>query len=145
MHPSSKNKTRQNLLYPSSCSPYFLFSNFSLSQTKTYFSNSLVVMAQFSRFPLLPPELRDQVWDEALLQENEQRLIVLIMHLGHQSVGPLPCLVSPLLAVNTESRARAKTFYPRRITVHQTSPRIFPLFYHPTTFPPLEGEEADVV
>ncbi|KAI1259578.1 hypothetical protein F5Y18DRAFT_433186 [Xylariaceae sp. FL1019] len=84
-------------------------------------------------FPIsqFPPELRNMIWDAALLQESSQRLVLLAGwepsdELKHQTqIVPLPNLVSPYLSTCVESRERGLRFYYYReeVFVHQMASR----------------------
>ncbi|KAI1764986.1 hypothetical protein GGR53DRAFT_530069 [Hypoxylon sp. FL1150] len=59
-------------------------------------------------FSSLPTELRLQIWEHALYEETEKRLVLTY---GWNKIFPMKRLVSPLLSVNPECRAVAKSFY----------------------------------
>lgn len=68
----------------------------------------------FTCFLLLPPEIRQMIWDQALLQEAKKRFVVISraqVHRQKVTVAPLKHLVSPFLVLTRESRARAQAFY----------------------------------
>ncbi|KAI2616143.1 hypothetical protein GGS26DRAFT_597045 [Hypomontagnella submonticulosa] len=67
-------------------------------------------------FNKLPPELRSIVWNEALLQESSERLVLL--DLQPPVIFPFKSLASPLLSVNTESRYYAVRFYDFTLPVY---------------------------
>lgn len=79
---------------------------------------------QFINFPLLPKELRDQIWQEALLKP-EKRTRVVVLYVGFSGHGKgkhvMPCkhLISPLLVVNNESRKHALKFYHVKLPVYR--------------------------
>lgn len=79
-------------------------------------------------FAMLPPELTQEIWKIALLQESQERLVVvsddcqLVYNFTYGNIGiptiiPLKYLVSPLLSVNRESRHMAKVFYDVQLKV----------------------------
>lgn len=63
----------------------------------------------FTKFPELAPELRLKIWDAALRQEIEDRLI--IVHCHTMRVIPHTSTRSQVMRVNQESRHHARTFY----------------------------------
>ncbi|KAK7757457.1 hypothetical protein SLS62_000472 [Diatrype stigma] len=68
----------------------------------------------FPSFTLLPPELRQMIWDEALRKEASDRFVVITRAQVHGSavaVAPVKHLISPFLSATRESRARAQVFY----------------------------------
>ncbi|OTA97165.1 hypothetical protein M434DRAFT_386887 [Hypoxylon sp. CO27-5] len=76
-------------------------------------------MAQLHPFKFckLPPEIRIQIWEIALHQETEKRLVV--ADVRDHVVYPMRRLISPLLTVNRESREIAKTFFSFTLDVHR--------------------------
>jgi hypothetical protein len=71
----------------------------------------------FARFPDLPREIRQKIWDLFLLNEPTGRLV--IYDSWDQTVIPtLSLLPSPLFRVSSESRARAKGFYRLELKVY---------------------------
>ncbi|KAI0840837.1 hypothetical protein F5Y06DRAFT_231600 [Hypoxylon sp. FL0890] len=73
------------------------------------------------RFTDLPPEMRLKIWDLALHQEAQDRLLI-IYQAGHYDpprLLPLKHHASPFLSVNYESRQRAKAFYPMKLAVYE--------------------------
>ncbi|KAI0121546.1 hypothetical protein F4776DRAFT_221232 [Hypoxylon sp. NC0597] len=68
------------------------------------------------KFPELPPEIRIQIWETALHQETEKRLVVVDSR--ERAVLPMRRLISPLLMVNSESRKIAKAFFNFTLNVH---------------------------
>lgn len=64
----------------------------------------------FSKFPNLPREVRDRIWDSFLHDEPAGRLVIYDSWDG-TVIPTLSLLPSPLFQVSTESRARAKAFY----------------------------------
>ncbi|KAI0831592.1 hypothetical protein F5Y06DRAFT_307732 [Hypoxylon sp. FL0890] len=76
-------------------------------------------MAQlhFSMFSKLPLEIRLQIWRMALHQETEKRFV--IVDVMERFVYPMRRLISPLLAVNTESRETAMAFFNLKLDVHR--------------------------
>jgi hypothetical protein len=69
----------------------------------------------FPWFAKLPPEIRQQVWDAALIRESSTRLV--LVWKKDFSIHPTRHLVSPFLSVNCESRARALDFYDVQLTI----------------------------
>ncbi|KAI1142226.1 hypothetical protein F5Y05DRAFT_218543 [Hypoxylon sp. FL0543] len=77
------------------------------------------------RFTDLPPEMRLKIWDLALHQEAQDRLLI-IYQAGHYDpprLLPLKHHASPFLSVNYETRHLAKAFYPLKLAVYEL-PRI---------------------
>ncbi|KAK5631382.1 hypothetical protein RRF57_007096 [Xylaria bambusicola] len=72
-------------------------------------------------FNKLPAELRQYVWDAALLNEATNRIV--LVDLNFKTIYPTKLLVSPFLLVNLESRERAKRFYSRRANVFDLTER----------------------
>ncbi|KAI2472734.1 hypothetical protein F4781DRAFT_444437 [Annulohypoxylon bovei var. microspora] len=64
-----------------------------------------------SSFPFnnFPKELRLLIWEEALLQESSERIVLLTP--AHFQIIPSKSLVSPMLTVNKESRYCALKFF----------------------------------
>ncbi|KAK7921567.1 hypothetical protein PG985_009589 [Apiospora marii] len=63
----------------------------------------------FTKFLELAPELRFKIWDEALRQEMEDRLI--LVHCATMRVIPHPSARSLVMNANHEPRNHARTFY----------------------------------
>ncbi|KAI0376165.1 hypothetical protein F5Y04DRAFT_286203 [Hypomontagnella monticulosa] len=63
----------------------------------------------FRLFSELSPKLRMLIWEAALYQETEYRLVPVEKY--SRTIYPMKRLVSPLLSANRESRAAAKKFY----------------------------------
>ncbi|KAI1325908.1 hypothetical protein F5Y16DRAFT_400935 [Xylariaceae sp. FL0255] len=75
-----------------------------------------------SSFPFkrLVPELRDMIWDYALLAESETRIVLVQDYAIHQGgIQVTKHLLSSFLLVNKESRERAKHFYSDAIDVYE--------------------------
>lgn len=70
-------------------------------------------LEEFHKFPSLFPEIRLQIWNEALLGARDTRTVIV----NNDRVLPLKHLVSPLLSVNFESRACAQAFYGLKLDV----------------------------
>ncbi|KAI0380639.1 hypothetical protein F5Y04DRAFT_281665 [Hypomontagnella monticulosa] len=68
-------------------------------------------------FNKLPPELRFLIWNQALVQESSERLVLLDLH--PPSIYPFKSLVSRILAVNAESRRCALNFYETSLSVYR--------------------------
>lgn len=87
-------------------------------------------------FSSFPSELRIQVWNEALVNESDARLVVTyypdVPNAGTH-ILPYAGLVSPLLSVSVESRQCALTFYSLRLPV---CPLYKTLGLHLTTISP---------
>lgn len=66
----------------------------------------------FPQFSMLPPELRVQVWQQAILEDNADRVVPV----AHESWRVIPTAQlmapSPVLAATAESRAEARRLYP---------------------------------
>ncbi|KAI2632417.1 hypothetical protein GGR54DRAFT_34601 [Hypoxylon sp. NC1633] len=75
----------------------------------------------FHQFSDLATELRLQIWEVALQQESEKRLVILLNGNSHRFVCPMRRLVSPFLAVNRESRSAGKAFYNLILEVYRRS------------------------
>ncbi|KAK8094969.1 hypothetical protein PG997_001654 [Apiospora hydei] len=74
-------------------------------------------MASFTCFKLLPPELRQMIWREALLEEVESRLV--IVYRVSMRVMPHPSLAMNVMNANRESRNYAQNqFYDVKLDVH---------------------------
>ncbi|KAI1381504.1 hypothetical protein F4677DRAFT_440718 [Hypoxylon crocopeplum] len=97
-------------------------------------------MAQV-RFSELPVELRLQIWEEALHRER----LVLVSDRS-RTVCPMRKLVSPLLAVNRESRRVAKAFYNLTLDVHRISDQQkLDQPSHVTSQDPVQGPSAGIL
>lgn len=79
---------------------------------------------QFTCFSALPTEIRLQIWDEALHQETDRRLVLVRRH--NRTIIPTKWIMSPFLIVNNESRERAKDFYSYVIDVYTIARTIGP-------------------
>ncbi|KAK8063787.1 hypothetical protein PG996_008439 [Apiospora saccharicola] len=66
-------------------------------------------MKTFPQFTRLAPELRQMIWDSALENEAENRIV--LVHRASLRVVPSKCLISPLKSANKESRERALKHY----------------------------------
>lgn len=71
-------------------------------------------MAPFP-FNRLPAELRLLIWDEVLLEESFNRIVLVIF--PSKRIVPFKHLASPMLSVNREGRACAIKFYDVKLTV----------------------------
>ncbi|KAI1364975.1 hypothetical protein F5Y08DRAFT_196952 [Xylaria arbuscula] len=75
-------------------------------------------------FNTLPAELRLLIWDAALLNEANNRVVLVKSNINDwTSIYPTKILVSPFLLVNHESRGRAKRFYSDRLRVGTVTKR----------------------
>ncbi|KAI0512845.1 hypothetical protein F5B22DRAFT_286724 [Xylaria bambusicola] len=72
-------------------------------------------------FNKLPAELRQFVWDAALLDEGKNRVV--LVDSNFSAIYPTKLLVSPFLLVSHESRERAKRFYSYRVDVNEVTKR----------------------
>ncbi|ORY58722.1 uncharacterized protein BCR38DRAFT_413041 [Pseudomassariella vexata] len=70
--------------------------------------------AKFTPFPQLPVELRLQVWEEAFAQEGRR-----IVQICNDTILPSKSLISPLLAVDFESRQCGLRTFPLVLSVFQ--------------------------
>ncbi|TGJ85396.1 hypothetical protein E0Z10_g3345 [Xylaria hypoxylon] len=71
-------------------------------------------------FDRLPPELRLEIWDFAVLANARRRRVV---EQNFQVYPTLDLVASPFFSVNTESRETARSFYPVRLEVYRRIPR----------------------
>ncbi|CAJ2504888.1 Uu.00g122820.m01.CDS01 [Anthostomella pinea] len=65
---------------------------------------------EFQHFPRLPWELQDRIWEHAIKEESEQRIMIIASHV--RRLMPSPWLVSSFLLVDRRSRGRALAKYP---------------------------------
>ncbi|KAI0426514.1 hypothetical protein F5Y09DRAFT_318665 [Xylaria sp. FL1042] len=72
-------------------------------------------------FNKLPPELRQDIWDRALLAESKNRIV--LVDVPGRTIYPTKLLISLFLEVNCESRERAKRFYSYRLKVSEIHPK----------------------
>ncbi|KAK8113065.1 hypothetical protein PG984_013591 [Apiospora sp. TS-2023a] len=72
-------------------------------------------MTTFPQFTRLAPELRQMIWDSALENEAENRIV--LVHRDSLRVVPSKSLISPLKSVNKESRKRALEHYNVKIDI----------------------------
>ncbi|KAI1262856.1 hypothetical protein F5Y18DRAFT_396506 [Xylariaceae sp. FL1019] len=88
---------------------------FSTREPSIAFEGDTASGAQFILFKMFPPELRLEIWAAALDIELENRLPVLL----DTRIYPAKKLISPLLSVNTESRACALAVYDTKLAVYR--------------------------
>ncbi|KAK8062879.1 hypothetical protein PG997_014976 [Apiospora hydei] len=72
-------------------------------------------MSTFPQFSRLAPELRMMIWKEALKNETQDRIA--LVHRDSLRIVPSKSLVSPLMAVNQESREVALTYFDVRLDI----------------------------
>ncbi|KAI1415528.1 hypothetical protein F5Y13DRAFT_207238 [Hypoxylon sp. FL1857] len=86
-----------------------------------------VIQSAITPFPFnkLPTEIRFYIWEEALLEESSERLVILD-YLTHKVI-PFKSLVSPMLIANRESRCLALKFFDLKLIVCN-----LPCILHPT-------------
>ncbi|KAK8091735.1 hypothetical protein PG997_002096 [Apiospora hydei] len=75
---------------------------------------------EFVKFPEFPPEIRDQIWKEAVCEEAEDRLV--FVHKDTLRVFPTKNNTSPLLSVNVEARQVALKHYNVRLPIFHLPP-----------------------
>ncbi|KAI1305686.1 hypothetical protein F5Y03DRAFT_394873 [Xylaria venustula] len=71
----------------------------------------------FSLFKNLPAELRSLVWEIAILDHNQDRIVPVFKKYGHKIVCIRNMVCSPHFSVSRESRQIAKMLYPHRFRV----------------------------
>ncbi|KAK7911636.1 hypothetical protein PG985_014117 [Apiospora marii] len=72
-------------------------------------------MSTFPKFSSLAPELRHMIWDMALENEADNRIV--LVHRLTLRVLPSKSLISPIMAVDKESRERALTHYNVKLSI----------------------------
>ncbi|KAK6209313.1 hypothetical protein LQW54_006418 [Pestalotiopsis sp. IQ-011] len=77
---------------------------------------------EFELFQHLPLEARRMIWHEAMVMELPHRLVPLVSHEAAPVIVPHRGLISPILAVNKESRQEAQRFFNLKISVHRHVP-----------------------
>ncbi|ORY67567.1 uncharacterized protein BCR38DRAFT_483182 [Pseudomassariella vexata] len=74
-------------------------------------------MVKFHKFPQLPFELQDQIWDASLQQD----IRLILLNDNDRRIYPTTHLSSALLTVNAQSRKRALVAYPTKLNIWSTN------------------------
>ncbi|KAI0006454.1 hypothetical protein F4779DRAFT_632944 [Xylariaceae sp. FL0662B] len=95
-------------------------------------------MAAF--FKLFAPEVQDMIWNEFLLQESSDRMVILDRFTSR--ILPVKSLVSPLLSVERNSRRCALRFYDTELMVFKVPSLFYELPPYGVPKPPRDEQFA---